>query len=115
MPTVRAVLRTSRWKLIEQRFDVTQIGAAKALAITEVSPKSDAGFSANPDLLPSHLGFDEPAAGLTEYDVFESITRPGKMLLLTSWKSAEDSARWGDLSPAFVVSAPTGFCAQQHF
>jgi len=81
-------------KVIEQRFDATQIGAAKALAITEVSPKSHATFSAHPELLPSHLGFDERAAGLTEYDVFESITNPGKMLLLTSWKGAEDSARW---------------------
>jgi heme-degrading monooxygenase HmoA len=80
--------------VIEQRFDATQTGAAKALAITEVSPKSDATFSAHPDLLPSHLGFDERAAGLTEYDVFESITNPGKMLLLTSWKTSEDSARW---------------------
>jgi heme-degrading monooxygenase HmoA len=81
-------------KVIEQRFDVTQTGAAKALAITEVSPKSDATFSAHPDLLPSHLGFDERAEGLTEYDVFESITNPGKMLLLTSWMNADDSARW---------------------
>jgi heme-degrading monooxygenase HmoA len=81
-------------KVIEQRFDVTQSGAAKALAITEVSPKSDATFCAHPDLLPSHLGFDERAAGLTEYDVFESITNPGKMLLLTSWKSADDCACW---------------------
>jgi heme-degrading monooxygenase HmoA len=81
-------------KVIEQRFDVTQTGAAKALAITEVSPKPGATFSAHPDMLPSNLGFDERAIGLTEYDVFESITSPGKMLLLTSWKNADDSARW---------------------
>jgi heme-degrading monooxygenase HmoA len=81
-------------KVIEQRFDVTQTGAAQALAITEVSAKSDATFSAHPDLLPSHLGFDERASGLTEYDVFESISNPGKMLLLTSWKHADDCARW---------------------
>jgi heme-degrading monooxygenase HmoA len=83
-----------RHKVIEQHFDITQIGAAKALAITEVSPKPGAAFSAHPDLLLSHLGFDERAKGLTEYDVFESITNPGKMLLLTSWSSAEDCARW---------------------
>jgi heme-degrading monooxygenase HmoA len=44
-------------KVIEQLFDVTQVGAAKALAITEVWPKPDAAFSAHPDLLPSRLGF----------------------------------------------------------
>ena len=81
-------------RVIEQRFDVTQTGPAKALAITEVSPKPDTTFSSHPDLLPSHLGFDDQAAGLTDYDVFESITNPGKMLLLASWKCAEDSARW---------------------
>jgi heme-degrading monooxygenase HmoA len=81
-------------QVIEQRFDVTTTGAAKALAITEISPKSDAAFSARPDLLPSYLGFDERAAGLVEYDVFESITMPGKMLLLTSWRNADDSVRW---------------------
>jgi heme-degrading monooxygenase HmoA len=79
---------------IQQRFDATKIGAAKALAISEISPKPDAAFSAHPDLLPGHLGFDERAAGLTEFDVFESITKPGKMLLLTSWKSAENCAGW---------------------
>jgi heme-degrading monooxygenase HmoA len=90
-------------QVIEQRFDVTRTGASQALAITEVSPKSDATFSAHPELLPSHLGLDEQAAGLTEYDVFESITNPGKMLLLTSWKSAEDSARWTPNDFAGVV------------
>jgi heme-degrading monooxygenase HmoA len=81
-------------KVIQQRFDATQTGAAKALAISEISPTPDATFSARADLLPGHLGFDERAKGLVEYDVFESITRPGKMLLLTSWASAEDSAGW---------------------
>jgi heme-degrading monooxygenase HmoA len=90
-------------EVIEQRFDVTQTGVAKALAITEISPKSDATFPAHPELLSSHLGFDERAEGLTEYDVFESITNPGKMLLLTSWKSAEDSARWTPNEFAGVV------------
>jgi heme-degrading monooxygenase HmoA len=81
-------------QVIQQRFDVTQSGAAKALAITEITPTSGATFSTHPDLLPGQLGFDERAEGLVEYDVFESITNPGKMLLLTSWASAESSARW---------------------
>jgi heme-degrading monooxygenase HmoA len=81
-------------QVIEQRFDTTQTGNAKALAITEVSPTSAASFAAHPDLLTSQLGFEARVEGLTEYDAFESITNPGKMLLLTSWKSAEDAARW---------------------
>jgi heme-degrading monooxygenase HmoA len=81
-------------QVIEQRLDVSEIGKAKALAITEISPTQGATFSTHPDLLPSHIGFDVQANGLVEYDIFESITNPGKMLVLTSWKTAEDSARW---------------------
>jgi hypothetical protein len=90
-------------EVIQQRFDATQTGSAKALAISEISPKPEATFSAHPNLLPSHLGFDERALGLTEYDVFESITKPGKMLLLTSWKSAEDCVRWTPIKFAGVA------------
>jgi heme-degrading monooxygenase HmoA len=81
-------------QVIEQRLDATQIGEAKALAITEVSPTPNAALAAQPNLLPSYLSFDMHAEGLVEYDVFESIYIPGKMLLLTSWKTAEDSVRW---------------------
>jgi heme-degrading monooxygenase HmoA len=80
--------------VIEQRLDVSETGKAKALAITEISPAPGASFSTHPDLLPSHIGFDVHAKGLADYDIFESITNPGKMLVLTSWKTAEDSARW---------------------
>jgi heme-degrading monooxygenase HmoA len=81
-------------QVFEQRLDASVIGEAKALAITEVSPAPGATFPAYPDLLPSHLGFDVRAAGLTEYDLLESINNPGKLLLLTSWKTAEACARW---------------------
>jgi len=81
-------------QIVEQRLDVTQIGDAKALAITEVSPLADAAFSTRPDLLSGQLKLDTRAKGLTEYDAFESIAHPGKMLLLTSWRTAEDSAGW---------------------
>ena len=81
-------------RVTEQRLDVTEVGVAKALAITEIPPGPDASLPTRPDLLPSHLGLDIGASGLTEYDVFESITQPGKMLLLTSWRTVDDSARW---------------------
>jgi hypothetical protein len=80
--------------VIEQRLDATEIGDAKALAITEISPTADATFAAHADLLPSHLSLDVKVEGLANYDVFESIYNPGKMLLLTSWKTAGESARW---------------------
>jgi heme-degrading monooxygenase HmoA len=81
-------------QVIEQRLDVTAIGEAKALTITEVSPTQAATFVAHPDLLPTHLGLDVAAKGIAEYDMFESIINPGKMLLLTCWRTAEDAGRW---------------------
>jgi heme-degrading monooxygenase HmoA len=90
-------------QVVEQRLDATEIGEAKALAITEISPGADATFAAHADLLPSHLGLDVRGEGLADYDVFESIYNPGKMLLLTSWKTAEDSAHWTPNSFAGVA------------
>ena len=45
-------------------------------------------------MLPSDIGLDVSDQGLADYDVFESIYNPGKMLVLSSWKTAADSARW---------------------
>ena len=81
-------------QVIEQRLDTTETGSAKALAITEVSPTPEARFAAHPQLLTSRLGLDASTEGLLEYDAFESITNPGKMLLLTSWRTAADAVRW---------------------
>lgn len=68
-------------QVIEQRLDATAIGEAKALGITEV-------------LNPGSPAFDTHDAGLAGYDEFESIYNPGKTALLTSWRTAEDCARW---------------------
>lgn len=71
--------------VVEQRFDETEIGEAKAITITEVSPAPSAHFSSQLDLLPGQLGLDVRCEGLTDYDVLQSIYNAGKMLLLASW------------------------------
>jgi heme-degrading monooxygenase HmoA len=81
-------------EVVEQRFDVSVVGEAKALAITEITPAKSETVSSRSDLLPGYVGIDEHAEGLVEYDLFEGITHPGKMLLLTSWKTAEACSRW---------------------
>ncbi len=80
--------------VVEQRFDETEVGDAKALAITEVAPAPGAALNAGENLLASHLGLDPQAHGLIDYDVFESIYNAGKMLLLTSWKTADIAGSW---------------------
>jgi heme-degrading monooxygenase HmoA len=78
----------------EQRFDATEVGDAKALAITEASPTPGAALGAHADRLASHLGLDTRAEGLADCEVFESIYNLGKMLLLTSWRTADLGGRW---------------------
>jgi heme-degrading monooxygenase HmoA len=70
--------------LVQQRFDETEVGDAKALGITELPPTHRTGTH---ELVPE-------AEGLTAHDLFESIYNPGKMLLLTSWSTAERAAAW---------------------
>ena len=72
--------------VIQQRFDETEVGDAKAIAVTEFPPAHDAATAAA-DLAGSE--------GLASHDVLESIYNPGKTLLLTSWATAERAGGWG--------------------
>ena len=71
--------------VIQQRFDETEVGDAKAIAVTEFPPAHDAS-AAEVDLA--------GAEGLTAHDVFESLYNPGKTLLLTSWTTPERAGGW---------------------
>ena len=78
----------------EQRLDETEVGRAKALAITEISPAPPMTPSNDADILADQLGLDREHAGLVDHDVYESIYNPGKMLLLTCWNGAEQAGAW---------------------
>jgi heme-degrading monooxygenase HmoA len=62
-----------------QRLDDTEIGAAKRVTITELAAPAPADPAAR-------LGLDAKAPGLIDHELFESITTPGKLLLLASWR-----------------------------
>jgi heme-degrading monooxygenase HmoA len=72
----------------QHRFDVTEIGKAKVVTITE------GGEGGTPERLPAALGLPPGDAGLLEHEVFESIYNPGKLLLLASWRDAETAGAW---------------------
>jgi heme-degrading monooxygenase HmoA len=78
----------------ENRFDDTEIGAAKGCTITEVSPSSIAGSGSPPSELLSDLRLDAKAAGLLDHELFESITNPGKLLVLASWRDNSAANDW---------------------
>jgi heme-degrading monooxygenase HmoA len=70
----------------EKRFDETVVGAAKVCTVTEVTLADESSLVPNGAALPTHLGLQTGTQGLIDQEVFESITNPGKFLLLGSWK-----------------------------
>jgi heme-degrading monooxygenase HmoA len=78
----------------ERRFDETEVGAAKIVTFTEITPSEGAAFAAQIDLLPSHLGLDTGVDAVVEHDVYASIYNPGKLALLVSWKDAKAADAW---------------------
>ena len=80
-------------KLQELRFDETVIGKAKATTISELTPaKGEKPASTD---LAVDLGLPKSGAdGMTDQEVFESITNPGKLLLLVAWRDAVAAEHW---------------------
>jgi heme-degrading monooxygenase HmoA len=82
----------------EQRFDETEIGAAKLATLTEITPQAGASFGSHADL-PSALGLDVSHDGVVEHDVFASIYNPGKFAVLVSWTDAQGASLWTPVRP----------------
>jgi heme-degrading monooxygenase HmoA len=69
----------------EQRLDITEVGEAKTVTITEVVPRARNKLTA--DQLNLLLGL--PTTGsILDANLFQSIYNPGKWLLLASWKGS---------------------------
>ena len=67
--------------LEQQRYDETAVGSAKIAVLTEI-PLDQAGAAEGADL------------AAVEWDLFESITRPGRALILSFWRNAEAAGGW---------------------
>jgi heme-degrading monooxygenase HmoA len=77
----------------EQRFDETEVGAAKYVTISEFLPVDDARPSES--VLPRIPGSPTTeTGGLVDQELFESIYNPGKVLLLLSWRDAVSAGHW---------------------
>src|SRR5262245_48316090 len=72
----------------QQRFDATEVGDARVLTISELSPADGEAAALRADRLPAQLGLEAGLSGLVDYEVFESIYNPGKLLLLAAWADA---------------------------
>lgn len=79
-------------KLQGQRFDETGVGRSKVATISELGAQDKKPASSN---LPADLKL--PASGMlgvVDQEIFESISNPGKLLLLTSWKDGTAANAW---------------------
>jgi heme-degrading monooxygenase HmoA len=72
----------------EQRFDETEDGVAKLLSIIESRRPPELSADAGALALGRHLGLQDNAHGLVEWDVFDAILNPGDLLLLLAWRDA---------------------------
>lgn len=76
----------------EQRLDETEVGAAKAITISELPGQDGKPASAEPA---ADLGLLKTATpGLLDHELFESIYNPGKFLLLAAWRDAAAAHSW---------------------
>jgi heme-degrading monooxygenase HmoA len=85
-------------KLQDQRFDETGVGSSKAATISELAAenKMPASSDLSADLkLPSN-----GTSGVIDQEFFESITNPGKLLLLVSWRDANTANAWRPTIPS---------------
>jgi hypothetical protein len=62
--------------------------------LTEITPQSAETFGVEPGMIPLRLGLVLGTAGLIGHDIFKSITIPGKLALLCSWKNAQAAKSW---------------------
>jgi heme-degrading monooxygenase HmoA len=80
--------------LAQQRFDETANPVAKAISITELSPPEGDKQKVAAEQLAAKVGLDKRAKGLVDHEIYESIYNPGKLLLLATWRAAEDARQW---------------------
>jgi heme-degrading monooxygenase HmoA len=85
--------------LAQQRFDETEVGAAKVLTVTDVTTNAD-GLDAKLDRLVGELGL--AGEGLIDREVFASIYTPGKLAVLAAWRDADAAKAWSPTKPAWA-------------
>ncbi len=78
----------------ERRFDETEVGNAKLLTFTEITPAKGPAFASQSDLLLADLGLDPTNGAVAEHDVYASIYNPGKLALLVGWRDVDAGKAW---------------------
>jgi heme-degrading monooxygenase HmoA len=87
--------------LDQQRFDETEVGAAKVVTVTDIMTDAD-GRDMHPDRLAGDLGL--AGEGLIDCEVFASIYTPGKLAVLAAWRDAEAATACSPAKPAWAAT-----------
>jgi heme-degrading monooxygenase HmoA len=77
------------YELLEQRLDVTETGDGTTVVLINGQRPSEWVKDTSPDRVAKALGLDESASGLVGWDIFDSILKPGDLILLLSWRNQD--------------------------
>ncbi|SAK47449.1 Antibiotic biosynthesis monooxygenase [Caballeronia catudaia] len=72
--------------LTEQRLDVTETGAGKAVTLLDAKRAPEWVRQAGPQSVASSLGLDIEAPGLVAWDVFDALLAPGEAIVVATWR-----------------------------
>jgi heme-degrading monooxygenase HmoA len=72
--------------LQEQRLDVTEAGAAKAVTLLDARRAADWIKQARAQDVARSLGLDVEARDLVAWDVFDALLSPGDAIVVASWR-----------------------------
>lgn len=75
--------------LLEQRLDVTEIGAGKAVTLLDAKRKPSWVKEAGASDVAQSLGLDIEAVGLIAWDVFDALLSPGDVIAVATWRNQD--------------------------
>src|SRR6476661_5421363 len=73
-------------KIEEQRLDETAVGEGTTVTFIDAPWPSTSCETLNASEAARHLGLKADAAGLANWDVFDSVLTPGDLILMMAWK-----------------------------
>jgi heme-degrading monooxygenase HmoA len=77
--------------LLQQRLDVTEAGAGKAITLLNAERDSEWLKQVGADAIAKSLGFDPGTFEVVEWDVFDAIATPGDVIALVKWRDLADA------------------------
>jgi hypothetical protein len=75
--------------LLEQRLDVTEVGAGTAVTLLDAKRDADWVKQGGADAVRQALGLDLQADGLVVWDAFDALLTPGEVIVVATWRDMD--------------------------